>query len=118
MLLVFTVELPSVMIFKGMVFEVKTHLKVSNIVIHIEVKDTVVQPTEQILFKYSRHHDYIYYLKTEFTRWRDDRFNICMFREGIHALFFCHVEDQTLLYQVLHLQRKFSQELLMQMEWI
>lgn len=32
-----------------------------------------------------------------------DRFNVCMFREGFHAFFLRHVEDQTLLDQVLHL---------------
>lgn len=37
------------------------------------------------------------------TSGSDDWFNSCMFREGFHALLFCHVEDQTLLYQVLHL---------------
>jgi hypothetical protein len=33
----------------------------------------------------------------------DDRLDICMFRESFHALFFSHVEDQALLYKVLHL---------------
>lgn len=65
MLLVFTVKFLSVLIFKGVVFDVKTRLTISNIVIHtimtisLELKNTVVQLIEQILFKQSRRHDHI-----------------------------------------------------------
>lgn len=37
------------------------------------------------------------------TSGSDNRFDVCMFWKGFHALFFSHVKDQTLLYQVLHL---------------
>ena len=40
----------------------------------------------------------------ELTGGGDDLVDVCMFGEGFHALFFTHVEDQALLYQVLHLQ--------------
>ena len=51
MLLVFTVEFPSVMISKGVIFEVKTHLTVSkySYFMPIEVKDMVYSSTAVIM---------------------------------------------------------------------
>lgn len=44
-------------------------------------------------------------MKTKLTGWGDDWLDVCMLRKGLHALFFAHTEDQTLLYEMLHLDQ-------------